>query len=161
VGGTVSQNDSDLFAQHPHSARDGCTVRAGRTAPGSDSQAMSEGRHGGDSPLTRASVTCQSIQCPDQGSRYGVAGRGWPRARRSLTRGAGSLERGGNSLEGALSPRARMSLTRGAGSLERRELARGGVKPSSEAGVWCCGACPSSETEVRSRGTGAACLLGR
>jgi hypothetical protein len=61
----------------------------------------------------------------------------------------GSLDRGWNSPEGAPSLRA------------RQELTRGGVKPSSEAGVSCCSARPSSETEVHSRGTGAGCLMGR
>jgi hypothetical protein len=61
VGGTVSWNDTGLPAQHPHSAGDGRTVRVGRTAPGYDSQAVSEGRRGRDSPLTRAPVTRQSI----------------------------------------------------------------------------------------------------
>jgi hypothetical protein len=60
----------------PHSAEDGRTVRVGRSMPGSDSQAMSEDRCGEDSPLTRAPVTCQSIQWPGRGSRYGAAGRG-------------------------------------------------------------------------------------
>jgi hypothetical protein len=119
VGGAVSRNDSDLPAQYLHSVGGGYTMWVGRTTSGSDSQAVSEDRHGGDSPLTRAPVTRQSIQCPGRGSTYGAAGRGWPRARRSLTRGAGSLERGGNSPEGVPSPRARRSLTRGAGSLER------------------------------------------
>jgi hypothetical protein len=57
----VSWNDTDLPAQHPHSVGDGRTVRVGRTALGYDSQAVLEGRRGGDSPLTRAPVTCQSI----------------------------------------------------------------------------------------------------
>jgi hypothetical protein len=61
VGGTVSWNDTGLLAQHPHSAGDGRTVRVGRTTPGYDSQTVSEDRRGGDSPLTRAPVTCQSI----------------------------------------------------------------------------------------------------
>jgi hypothetical protein len=59
------------------------------------------------------------------------------------------LERGGDSPEGALSPRA------------MRRLARGGIKPSSEAETSWCGAWPSSEVEVRPRGTLAGCLLGR
>jgi hypothetical protein len=57
VGGTMSWNDTGLPAQHPHSVGDGYTLRVGRTASGYDSQAVSEGRHGGDSPLTRAPVT--------------------------------------------------------------------------------------------------------
>jgi hypothetical protein len=32
-----------------------------QTVPGSDSQAVSGGWHGGDSPLTRAPAVCQSI----------------------------------------------------------------------------------------------------
>jgi hypothetical protein len=44
--------DTGLPAQFLYSARDGLTGRVGRTAPGYDSQAVSEGRHGGDSSLT-------------------------------------------------------------------------------------------------------------
>jgi hypothetical protein len=53
--------DTDLPAQLPHSAKDSRIGRVGGIAPGYDSQAVSEGRHGGDSPLTRAPVACQSI----------------------------------------------------------------------------------------------------
>jgi hypothetical protein len=48
----------ELTPAFPHSPR---TARVGGIAPGYDSQAMSEGRRGGDSPLTRASAACQSI----------------------------------------------------------------------------------------------------
>jgi hypothetical protein len=61
VGGTVSRNDTGLPVQHPHSAGDGRIVRVGRTAPGYDSQAVSEGRRGENLPLTRTPVTYQSI----------------------------------------------------------------------------------------------------
>jgi hypothetical protein len=61
VGDTMSWNDTDLPAQHPHNAGDGRTVQVGRTTPGYDSQAVSEGRHGGNSLLTQAPMTCQSI----------------------------------------------------------------------------------------------------
>jgi hypothetical protein len=44
----------------PHSTGDGRTVRVGWTVPGYGSQAVSEGRRGGDSPLTRAPAVCQS-----------------------------------------------------------------------------------------------------
>jgi hypothetical protein len=57
VGSTVSGNDTGLAAQLPHSAGDGRTVRVGRTAPGYDSQAVSEGRRGRDLPLTWAPTT--------------------------------------------------------------------------------------------------------
>jgi hypothetical protein len=53
--------DTDLPAQLPHSARDGRTRQVGRTALGYDSQAVSKGRRGGDSPLTRAPTACHSI----------------------------------------------------------------------------------------------------
>jgi hypothetical protein len=53
VGGTVSWNDIGLPAQLPHGAEDGRIVRVGGTAPGYGSQEVSEGRRGGDSPLTR------------------------------------------------------------------------------------------------------------
>jgi hypothetical protein len=68
---------------------------------------------------------------------------------RKLTRGFGSLERGGDSPEGASSPRA------------RRRFARGGVKPLSEAEISWCGTWPSSEMEVRPRGAAAGYLMGR
>jgi hypothetical protein len=45
--------DTGLPAQLPYSARDGLTRRVGGTTPGYDSQAVSEGRRGKDSPLTR------------------------------------------------------------------------------------------------------------
>jgi hypothetical protein len=61
VCGTVLRNDTGHPAQHPHSAGDGCTVRVGPTTSGSDSQAVSEDRRGGDSPLTRAPAMCQSF----------------------------------------------------------------------------------------------------
>jgi hypothetical protein len=47
VGGILSQNDTGLPTQHPHSAGDGCIVQVGVTAPRSDSQAVSEDRRGG------------------------------------------------------------------------------------------------------------------
>jgi hypothetical protein len=43
----------------------------------------------------------------------------------------------------------------------RRELARGAIKPSSEAGVSWCDACSSSETEFCPRGAEASYLMGR
>jgi hypothetical protein len=53
--------DTGLPAQLSHSAKDGRTGPVGGTASGYDSQAVSEGRRGGDSPLTRAPAACQSI----------------------------------------------------------------------------------------------------
>jgi hypothetical protein len=44
--------DTGLPAQVPHCARDGHTWRVGGATPGYDSQAVSEVRRGGDSPLT-------------------------------------------------------------------------------------------------------------
>jgi hypothetical protein len=55
--------------------------RVGRTAPGSDSQAVSGSWRDGDSLLTRAPAVCQSIYCPGRRSRWDTAGRGRPRAR--------------------------------------------------------------------------------
>jgi hypothetical protein len=79
-------------------------------------------------------------QSVSEGRRGGVGAASWVK---------GGLERGGDSSEGASGPRA------------RRRLARGGVRPSSEAenlwrGVWS-----SSETETRPRGTAACRLVGR
>jgi hypothetical protein len=117
VDDTVLRNDTDLPAQHPHNARDGCTVRVGRTTLGSDSQAVSEDRRGGDPPLTRVPVMCQSHSMPQPGEQVRCHGS---RA------ASGSLERGGNSSEGAPSPRARRRL-RGAAPAPRarRRFARG------------------------------------
>jgi hypothetical protein len=53
--------DTSLPAQLRYSARGGLTGRVGGTAPGYDSQVVSEGRRGEDSLLTRAPVSCQSI----------------------------------------------------------------------------------------------------
>jgi hypothetical protein len=53
--------DTGLLAQLPQSAGDGCIGLVGGTTLGYDSQAVLEGRRGGDSPLTRASAACQSI----------------------------------------------------------------------------------------------------
>jgi hypothetical protein len=118
VGGTMSSNGTDLPAKHPHNAGDGCTMRVGRTALRSDSQAVSEDWRGGDSPLTRAPARCQSIQCPGRGAGM-------------VSRVEGALERGGASHEGlgpsseagthprgAPSPRARRGF-RGAAAAPR------------------------------------------
>jgi hypothetical protein len=54
----------ELTLASPHSSysvRDGLTRRFGGTASGFDSQAVSEGWHGGDSPLTQALAACESI----------------------------------------------------------------------------------------------------
>jgi hypothetical protein len=53
--------DIGLTTQLPYSARDGLTGRVGRIVLGYDSKAVSEGRRGEHSPLTRAPVACQSI----------------------------------------------------------------------------------------------------
>jgi hypothetical protein len=53
--------DTGLPAQFPCSAKDGRTGRVGGTASGYDSQAVSEGRRGEDSLLTRALASYQSI----------------------------------------------------------------------------------------------------
>jgi hypothetical protein len=56
VGGTWSRNDTGHLAQHLHNVEDGCTV-----AGWSNSEAVSEDRRGGGSPLTRAPAMCQSF----------------------------------------------------------------------------------------------------
>jgi hypothetical protein len=105
----------------PYSGGDGLTRRVGETAPGYDSQAVSEGRHGGDSSLTRAPALCQNIKCSGRGSGCGRDGPARSSSEaESHSRGRPTLERGGVSPEGACCPRTRRSLT------------RGGVPPSSE-----------------------------
>jgi hypothetical protein len=139
--------DTGLPAQLPHSAGDGCTTRVGGTAPGYDSQAVSKGRRGRDSPLTRAPAACQSIQCSGRGSWCGVMGLRRPRARRRLARwcirpssevevrprGRQALERGGGSPEGATGPRARRRIRGTApGPRATHRIARGVPRPA----VW-------------------------
>jgi hypothetical protein len=53
--------DTVLPAQLPYSVRDGHTGRVGGTTLRYDSQAVSEGRRGKDSLLTRVPAACQSI----------------------------------------------------------------------------------------------------
>jgi hypothetical protein len=53
--------DTGLPAQLSHSAGDGHTTQVSGTASGYDSRAVSEGRHGGDSPLIRMPTACHSI----------------------------------------------------------------------------------------------------
>jgi hypothetical protein len=140
-----------------YSGGDGLTGRVGETAPGYDSQAVSEGLHGEDSSLTRAPALCQNIKCSGWGSGCGSGkparasseaeshprglrpsseaksyprGASRPRARRSLTRGGVQPSRGAVLPEGAFSPRVRQSL--------------GGMA------VY-----PSSEAKFRPRGAGA------
>jgi hypothetical protein len=73
----------------------------------------------------------------------------------------GGLERGGNSL-GVWVPRARRKLARGSvRPLSEAEIHPRGVKPSSEAEISWCDARPSSEMELRPRGAVAGYLVGR
>jgi hypothetical protein len=93
--------DTGLSAQLPHNAKDGRTGRVGGTAPEYDSQAMSEGQHGEDSPF-------------DPGARgvpkHLMLGSGeWVRG----SQARGDLERGRDSPEGASDPRARRRFARG------------------------------------------------
>jgi hypothetical protein len=53
--------DTSLTAQSRTVSGDSLTGRVGETALGYDSQAVSEGRRGGDSLLTQAPALCQSI----------------------------------------------------------------------------------------------------
>jgi hypothetical protein len=105
-----------------YSGEDGLTGRVGRTAPGYDSQAVSEGRHGVDSSLTRAPALCQNIKCSGRGTGCGSCepARASSEAEPHL-RGRPALGQGGSSPEGVSNPRVRRSLT------------RGGVQPSSVA----------------------------
>jgi hypothetical protein len=50
--------DTGLPAQLPYSAMDGLSRRVGGQTSGYDSQAVSEGRRGEDSPLTQALAVC-------------------------------------------------------------------------------------------------------
>jgi hypothetical protein len=99
--------DTGLTAQPPYSARDGFTGRVGRTASGYDSQAVSEGRRGKDSPF-------------DLGAR-GVPGHlmPWSGEWARVSRVPSGLERSRESLEGMPSPRARWRFARGGAGLSR------------------------------------------
>jgi hypothetical protein len=121
--------DTDVPTQLPHSARDGRTGRVGGTAPGYDSQAVLEGRPGGDSPFdpnARGMPEHLMLWSEEWARRHGPRAQG-PRARRRIVRGGATpssetencprgcqaLERGGESPEGALGPRARWRIARG------------------------------------------------
>jgi hypothetical protein len=61
VGSTVPRSDIGHPARQPHSTGVAAQRRVRRTAPGSDSQAVSGDRRGGDLPLTRVPAVGQSI----------------------------------------------------------------------------------------------------
>jgi hypothetical protein len=92
----------------PYSGGDGLTRGVGETAPGYDSQAVSEGRHGGDSPFDPG--------VRDVSEHLMLQSGEWVREWRTLE----SLEQSVDPPEGAHNPRA------------RRSLARGDIQPSSE-----------------------------
>jgi hypothetical protein len=131
---------TELTLALPHSdynGGDGLTGRVGETAPGYDSQVVSEGRHGVDSSLTRAPALCQNIKCSGRGS--GCRSREPARASSEAEphpRGRPALERGGVSPEGASSCRARWNSTRGGvrSSNEAESRWHGGV-PLERSGV--------------------------
>jgi hypothetical protein len=152
---------TELTLALPHSVvqgRDGLTGRVGETVPGYDSQAVSEGRHGVDSSLTRAPALHQNIKCPSRGSG---CGSGEPaRAsseEESRPRRRPALERDGVSPEGASGPRARWTLTRGGvqPSSETESHPRGAPSPQARRSLCGTTAYPSSEAGFRSRGVGA------
>jgi hypothetical protein len=91
--------------------RDCFTGRVGRTVPGYDSRAVSEGRRDEDSPFDLGACGVPGQLMPWSGE--------WAQA----SRVRGGLERSRESLEGAPSPRA------------WRRFARGGAEPSSEAEI--------------------------
>jgi hypothetical protein len=138
--GSGRHSVTELTPAFPHSSR---------TAPGMAAQ--------------RGLVEQRRDMIPRRCQRADVAGiRVWQerprraRAFNALVGGVGAaswvwggLERGGVSPEGASGPRA------------RGRLARGGVRPLSEAEFLRCGAQSSSETEIRPRGTAAVRLVGR
>jgi hypothetical protein len=56
----------------PYNGEDGLTGRVGETAPGYDSQAVSEGRHDADSSLTWASACVRTLNSPVGGAVVGA-----------------------------------------------------------------------------------------
>jgi hypothetical protein len=131
--------DTGLTSQIPYSARDGRAGQVGGTAPGYDSQAVSEDRRGGDSPFDPGArgVPEHLMLWSEEWARRHEPGSASSEAE-NRPRRRQPLERGGESPEGALGARA------------RRTVARGGVSPSSEAEnrprgiaggrlVGCCG----------------------
>jgi hypothetical protein len=119
------------------------------------SQAVSEGRHGGHSPLTRRPRRVRALNAPVVGVGAGAVDPRGPRAKRGPARGcaqpsseAESRPRGHPALEGGgVSPRGRPALERGGFRPRGRPaLERGGVSPRG-------GVQPSSEAEFRPRGT--------
>jgi hypothetical protein len=100
VCGTVPQSDIGHPAQHPHNAGDGCTVAgcsnsAGIGFPGCVRRsawrgfAFDLGAYGASEHLM-----------PRSGEQVGRRGPREASSEAGLTRGAGTLERGGNSPEG-------------------------------------------------------------
>jgi hypothetical protein len=79
----------------PHGTGDG------RTVPGPDSQVASGDRRGEDSPFDPGACGMSGhLMLWSGGAGEIPRAVGKPRARRRPTRGAGTLERGGDSLEG-------------------------------------------------------------
>jgi hypothetical protein len=100
--------DSSLPAQLPHSAKNGRTGRVGRTTPGYDSQAVSEGWRGEDSPFDPGAHGVPEhlmLWSGEWTRRHGPVAASNEAENRP--RGRQPLERGGESPEGALGPRAR------------------------------------------------------
>jgi hypothetical protein len=120
-----------------YSGRDGLTRRVGKTALGHNSQAVSVGLRGGDSPLTQAPVLCQNIKCSGRGSG---CRRGGPASASSETeshpRGRPALERGGVPPEGAVQPSSEAeSHPRGVQHSSEAKFRRYGVVPLERSGV--------------------------
>jgi hypothetical protein len=151
-----------------YSGGDGLTGRVRETAPGYDSQAVSEGRHGEDSSLTQAPALCQNIKCSGRGSGCGSGEparassevESHPRGRPALERGE-VLPEGGvqPSSEAESHPRGRQALERDGVSPEgvsgpraRRSLTREGVQPSSEAESRWYGGVPLKRSGVSPEG---------
>jgi hypothetical protein len=111
--------DTELPAQLLHSAKDGRTGRVGRTTPGCDSQAVSEGRRGGDSPFdpgARGVPEHLMLWSEEWARRHGPMAasskeENQPKGRQPLERGRESPEEGArpssearNRPRGALGP---------------------------------------------------------
>jgi hypothetical protein len=79
--------DTSLPAQLPYSAKDDRTGRVGGTAPRYDSQAVSEGQHGRDSPLTRCPRCARAFNALVRGVSAEATDPREPGARRSPARG--------------------------------------------------------------------------
>jgi hypothetical protein len=121
-----------------------------------------QARSGMDSPLTWTPAGVSALNAPARGAGMGaVASDTLERDGNSLEGAFGSRSRRGLTRGGASSPRARWSPARGSSDPRARRIpTRGGDRPMSEAGVYRGGAVPLERSGVLPEGGWADCVMG-